>query len=226
MEDSTSEIAKVAAGGLWNDQNLAETIEWKGDKGGKPEPDPVQHTRQQSRHEERTEILKEAGISIETLRALSETLEERILQTSGFSSKSFKGAFHSIINESEQKTRQWITANSTPTVETIRAEVDPKIQGLIERVAMMERKFDELVLATTNRDATELDIVREAAAIIVQQRRDDANTGETPSEVHRMETRADDLEIRLQRLRQITTANVPKSPISRDDKKKKLNKLF
>lgn len=215
-------------GGLWNDENLEQSLEWQGDKGATRDPDEKQQTTRQTKKAERTEILKESGLNVEAIRALSETVEERILHGSGFSSKTFKGAVATMLSDHDKRLKEWLLSTQTEQQTTIDTNQASAIAGLSERISVLERKLDEILVATVNRDGTELDIVRQASQIVIDKHREDAATGETPSEVHRMEFRTEELEARMHRLQQLAhTAHAPSSPIqTASDKRKKLKKLF
>lgn len=207
-ETINAERAKVAGGGIWNDENLAESLDWQGESSGshQDEGKPATHVPKTLTQQE-NEIFLEAGITPDVMATLTRRLERHVDRNSLAQQESYVNLVNEKNVELSAKVATWVESLNTRTnkladeakqIGNVR-KVD--IDRLEEKILALEERLSAMVLATTSSDVENNIVMREAAKIVRDRAQvEDAENASTPSIVQRLDTQISVTESRLNAL--------------------------
>jgi hypothetical protein len=231
----TAEYIKEAhdanKGGAWKDEELEEVLGWKGEMaGGKSKGNTTKTHRLKTQGQEDRELLQTIGVGDPELTAFTRQVEHKMLRNSGRNATSLLAAMSEEVREKDEKIKSWIAESTTGNLSKTSSSVEKlekELMGFSDRLSTLEKKIDEILATQIERTEAESLMINEAHAIIVSQRRADAQTDQTPSIVGKLAERADVLDSRLQHLN--TLVDSPSSPTQagqHEKRKKKFGTLF
>jgi len=235
MSDNTlEEIRSLEHGGVWNTDKLIPDDSWTGEVSTL-EASKDQNTKvltPKTPAQEDKETLSSLIGNPTVISALTREIERCMLRVSG------RSVHTSVVQQMtderelmEKRIRDWIiTQRQTESVKLSdeSKSLASRMNAIDEKLATLENRLTELMTTNATHLEAERELIQDAANIVRSRREEEIGSNQTPSEVSRMERRAEQLNEEIMKLRsspEVTIARVGfKSTVATN--KSKFGKLF
>lgn len=205
----TKVVTDLATGGIWSDDNLAQSLDWEGDTGSVDAAiDQTKTHVQRTPQEIEQQLFKDKGLDTDTLNAITAKVERIILRSSGSEKLTLLTMVDGKLDEAKKEIEVWLKQHSE-RVASMEGKLDTgrreAVEKLDERLASLEFRVEALAGSITAHGAEEARMIQEAYAIIKDRKatEEEGETGSEPSIFQRMEDRSKVLADQLTKLEPI-----------------------
>jgi outer membrane murein-binding lipoprotein Lpp len=193
--DANQEAQEVYEGGTWKDENLAESIEWAGDKGSSSAAVDSNKTHIPKTHGKiEEEILTAAQVTTDVLNTIVARVERSLLKSSGSSANTLTQMVEGRLKTLSDETKTWfdnVSSRISKIEEQTKDQQTDQVSKLNEKIASLEFKLDSIAGAITQHGPEEARMIQEAYRIITERRSSDADDVSDPSIITRLEKRTE-----------------------------------
>jgi hypothetical protein len=211
---------ELSKGGIWANDKVSLEPDWEGEKTDSVAPAKISLSRNPTLKDAR-EAVKAAGISDETVKAISVIVGNTLMRQMGMEKgETLKSVLEKNRQQSESNVRKWLTDIN----DALKKEPELASRELAHKQQIMEEKIAQLQEALTTRTIEERELVSMARDIVEQSKGDDAETESRTSTLAKLDARKTELELevkRLDTLSQLKSSRIPDQPSSSTGKKKK-----
>lgn len=160
QQDILNEAEKIARGGVWTEEAVAEPISWAGESSAAAMPLDPPRLGGLSRPDRCYDLLEKA-LSRPQIDALVEIVLYELMSQNGLPGKTLKTGIASLIATAEQETRTWADGKmSTITTSAGRDE------SARQHVKILENKLTELEKMFASRNRDEVVIIERATDVL------------------------------------------------------------
>jgi hypothetical protein len=213
QQDIVAQVNSVKQGGVWNDNNLEESLDWQGEEGSsKAAIDEDKTYTPQTRQELENEELAELNITPDQLIAISARVERTLLRTSGAENQTLIQMVDERMQKQRDEIEKWINKQSErlALIESTSDDASKSaIARLDEKIATLEFKIETLIGNSFKHGAEETRVIHEAYKLLLERKSSDtADDVSEPSQFQRMNSRLEALNEHMRALEPIADSGV------------------
>jgi len=204
MDPAAAEIQSIAEGGIWNDKNVEESLDWAGETASADAAIDSTVIHQPKSHKEvEQDVLSTANIGADIVNIITSRVEKSLLRSSGSSENSLLQMIESRLKQHDERVGRWMDSQEKRLSQI---ESDSKesrqnsIDKLDEKIAILENKIGVVIGSITQHGPEETRLIHEAYKIIMDRKAADEDGDSEPSIYARMDSRVEELNRQMRAL--------------------------